>query len=280
MAKLVFALFITAFASDYNVDTQESRLRTSWDERFPSCALSSALLNFAVSQPADGSKLWIDHNALIHRTYPTEGVHTWTDDEQRLLLAVESNSSEWPGGAKLKFFVNGAYIETNSRSVSFSEFGLGEHTVSAVLYIAGGQEIPSCSNSTFVAFRHLEHAYPPVITFSAEEPLDGQMLPPGMEDVSKWETYSVDFDFEADNVTAFLLRRWKDVAGSDVINDTWSAARSTLREYSIFHAEALRNHSSAQRALFLIFRPFPGSGLGNHLLALVRYLCSARASRK
>ena len=266
---LVFAMLSCVTFAFNSIDQQDGGWILSWNERFPSC--SSADLNLAVSQPCDGSKLWIDSNAVIHRTYPPEGMSLWTDEEQRLLLSVEIDSPNWPEGAIVKFLVDGSFVDCESRTTAFTDFGLGEHTVSAVLYISGGQKTVSCSNSTFIAHRHLEHAFPPTIGFSAEEPWSGQALPLEMADILRWESDAVDFEsVEVDDASAFLGRRWRELAFRYTPeNETWSAAQMTLRDYSIFHAQALKDIGGVQRSLFLIFRPFPGSGLGNHLLALV-----------
>jgi hypothetical protein len=98
-----------------------------------------------------------------------------------------------------------------------------------------------------------------------------------MGEVARWETEFEDFDAvdPAESPLGFLASRWRRAA-----NGTWpegssdgdveSAARSALREYSAAHARAMRDTASARQAMFLIFRPNRGSGIGNHLLGLVR----------
>jgi hypothetical protein len=275
------SIIAVAFAMAHQVDQNQDKIGVLWEERFPSCSSDYSRIELAVSQPVDGSRLWIDLNSVVHRTYPAHGLKTWTDDEQRLMLAVTVNSEAWPDGAVVQLFVNTVpvtgFIEAASQSLVFTAYELGEYTVSAALYLPGGGKILSCANSTFISSRHLEHIFPSSIGFSAEEPWSGEEIPSSMGDVARWETEVEDFDAAdpADSPLGFLASRWRRAANGTCTEGTpdgdgESAARASLREYSAAHARAMRDTASARQSTFLIFRPYPSSGIGNHLLGLVR----------
>jgi hypothetical protein len=273
-------IIIAAFATARQVYQNQDKNGGLWRDRFPSCSSDYYRTELAVSQPVDGSRLWIDSNAVVHRTYPAHGLQTWTDEEQRLMLAVTVNLEAWPDGAIVQLFVNSVpvtgFIEGPAQSLAFTAFELGEYTVSATLYLPDGGKITSCANSTFIASRYLEHIFPSSIDFSAEEPWADGVLS-SMGDVVKREAEVEDFDAAdpAESPLSFLASRWRRAANGTctegkAVGDGESAARAALREYSTAHARAMRDSASARQSTFLIFRPYPSSGIGNHLLGLVR----------
>ena len=294
LSRVIVLSFLSVSYESSNEIYDNSDWTSAWNLRFPGCPPGISSVNIAVSKPADASRLFIDSNAMIHRTHPSNGLEMWTDEEKRLLLAVDINTRTWPQNAIVRMFVSAqsrrkeadleqmesnpvnGVIEKVSDSLPFTDFDEGEYTISAILYFPNGNKVSSCSNATFLAARHLEHAFPPSITFSAEEPWDQSQFPSSMDDVGSWETVAEDFDkSEGDNTElGFLARRWRDLAGGyGQDNESFfvgSTAQATLREYTAEHARAVQDADGVSRAMFLIFRPFPGSGLGNHLLALVR----------